>query len=138
MASAGTRASRATVPRRRAGALEKELLRCLLAAGRPLTAAEAQRALGGRLAVTTVATTLTRLGAKGALRRIRAGRGYAYAAVGDAAAVDAAITARTMGRLLDACADRTGVLGRFVAVLDPADGQLLSRLLTTRTGARGQ
>lgn len=119
--------------RRRAGGLERDVVRCLVAAGRPLTAAEAQSELGGGLALTTVATTLTRLRTKGALRRIRAGRGYAYAVVGDPDTVTAAITARTMRRLLDAGGERTGVLARFVAVLDPADGQVLARLLAQKT-----
>ena len=112
------------------------MLRCLVAAGGPLTPAELRIALGDGLALTTVATTLVRLCTKGALRRIRAGRGYAYAVVGDAATVSAAITARTMRRVLDTGGDRTGALAHFVTVLDPADGRLLARLVADRTSRR--
>src|SRR4051794_41404934 len=70
---------------RRRGALEQEVLACLGAAGRPLTVAEVQADLGGKLAYTTVLTALSRLHAKGALTRQPAGRGYAYAVPADPA-----------------------------------------------------
>jgi len=44
--------------------LEREVLACLAAAGRPLTAAEVLAELGGDLAYTTWMTTLARLHAK--------------------------------------------------------------------------
>jgi predicted transcriptional regulator len=114
---------------RRRGALEQEVLASLAAAGRPMTVAEVQAELGRELAYTTVLTALSRLHAKGALSREPAGRGYAYAAQADPAAMGASMTARRMSRLLDSGADRAGVLARFVADLSPADEQLLNDLL---------
>lgn len=111
------------------GALEREILACLAAAGRPLPAAEVRAQLGGQLAYTTIMTTLSRLHAKGALRREVAGRGYAYALLGGPGDAQASITAHRMLKLLDAGSDRAGVLSQFVADLSHDDEQLLSDLL---------
>jgi len=119
----------AAIARRPRGALEREVLACLAAAGRPLTAGDVLTELGGGLAYTTVMTTLTRLHAKGALTRELAGRAYMYARAGAPEAWDASMTAHRMRRLLDAGEDRAGVLARFVADLDTADEQLLAGLL---------
>jgi len=114
---------------RRRGALEQEVLACLAAAGRPLTVAEVLEDLGGDLAYTTVLTALSRLHAKGALRRDPSGRAYAYSLPADPTAVGVTVTARRMTRLLDSGEDRAGVLARFVANLSPEDERLLSQLL---------
>ena len=124
-----------TAGRRRRGALEQEVLGCLAAAGRPLTVAEVQAELGEDLAYTTVMTALSRLHAKGVLSRQPAGRGYAYSVPADPATMGVSVTARRMSRLLDAGADRAGVLARFVADLSPEDEQLLTELLAD--GRRG-
>lgn len=114
---------------RRRGALEHEVLACLAAAGRPLTVAEVLADLGDDRAYTTVLTALSRLHAKGALRRDPSGRAFAYSLPADPAAVDASMTARRMSRLLDSGEDRAGVLARFVADLGPEDERLLTELL---------
>ncbi|HEU5416386.1 MAG TPA: BlaI/MecI/CopY family transcriptional regulator [Streptosporangiaceae bacterium] len=113
------------------GALEREVLACLAAAGRPLAPAEVLTGLGdGRLAYTTVMTTLSRLHAKGAVTRAPAGRGYLYALRGDTGAeAQASMTARRMLKLLEGRPDRASVLSRFVADLSPDDEQLLTGLL---------
>jgi predicted transcriptional regulator len=111
------------------GGLEREVLACLAAAGRPLAPAEVQAGLGGGLAYTTVMTTLSRLHAKGAVTRAAAGRGYAYALQGSPGTAQASMTARRMLRLLEADADRARVLSRFVADLSPEDERLLAGLL---------
>jgi predicted transcriptional regulator len=115
---------------RHRGALEQEVLTCVAAAGRPLTVAEVLTDLGRGLAYTTVLTAMTRLHAKGALRREPSGRAFAYSPAEDPAAVGASVTARRMARLLDAGHDRAGVLARFVADLSPEDERLLAELLT--------
>jgi predicted transcriptional regulator len=115
---------------RRRGALEQEVLTCVAAAGRPLTVAEVLTDLGPGLAYTTVLTAMTRLHAKGALRREPSGRAFAYSLAEDPAALGASVTARRMARLLDAGHDRAGVLARFVADLSPEDERLLAELLT--------
>jgi predicted transcriptional regulator len=114
---------------RRRGALEQEVLSCLAAADRPLTVAEVLADLGGDLAYTTVLTALSRLHAKGALRRAPSGRAFAYSVPADPEAIGASVTARRMSRLLEAGADRAGVLARFVADLSPEDERLLTELL---------
>lgn len=115
---------------RRRGALEQEVLGCLAAAGRPLTVAEVLTEVGEGLAYTTVMTALSRLHAKGALRREAAGRAFAYSLPADPAAIGASVTARRMSRLLDSEQDRADVLARFVADLSPEDERLLTELLT--------
>ena len=115
------------------GALEREVLACLAAAGRPLTAAEVLADLGGGLAYTTVMTTLTRLHGKGALTREPTGRAYAYSLASSLDAIPASLTAGRMRRLLDSGEDRAGVLARFVADLSPDDERLLTELLDGRS-----
>ena len=120
------------------GALEQEVLSCLAAAGRPLTVAQVLAELGSDLAYTTVLTALSRLHAKGALRREPSGRAFAYSLPEDPNAVGASLTARRMSRLLDAGADRAGVLTRFVADLSPEDERLLTELLTDARSEGGE
>ena len=116
------------------GALEREVLACLAAAGRPLSPGEVRAELGDDLAYTTVMTTLSRLHAKGAITRQAAGRGYQYELPGGPDAAQASMTAHRMLRLLDAGADRAGVLSRFVADLRPEDEELLTSLLAETGG----
>ncbi|MEU9113842.1 BlaI/MecI/CopY family transcriptional regulator [Streptomyces sp. NPDC048483] len=118
-------------PRRPPGELEASVLAALWAAAGPLSPAEVQTALGGRLARTTVTTILTRLHDKGAVSRSRAGRGYAYAPIQDAAG----LTARRMRSELDKQADRGTALARFVAQLTSEDERLLRSLLDGAAGA---
>lgn len=111
------------------GALERQVVACLGAAGRPLTAGDVLSELDGDLAYTTVMTTLTRLHAKGALNRELKGRAYEYSLSGDQADIDMLVTAHRMRRLLDGGEDRAGVLARFVADLSPGDENLLADIL---------
>ncbi len=119
----------AATPGRPRGALEREVLACLAAAGRPLTANDVLSNLDGDLAYTTVMTTLTRLHAKGVLNRELNGRAYAYSVNGDRADVTKLGTAHRMRRLLEAGEDHAGVLARFVTDLSPEDEQLLADLI---------
>ena len=111
--------------RRPRGALEAAVLDALWRAGRAMTAAEVQDALGGDLAYTTVLTILSRLHGKGALSRRREGRGHRYAPVSD----EAGLAAQRMRRVLDQEPDRDTVLARFVDDLSADDEQLLRQLL---------
>ena len=120
------------------GALEREVLACLAAAARPMTAGDVLAELGGGLAYTTVMTTLARLQAKGVLTRELSGRAYVYAVAGDPAHLEASLAAHRMRRVLDAGGDRAGVLARFVADLSPEDEQLLSGLLAADPDARSR
>ncbi|MGG7571370.1 BlaI/MecI/CopY family transcriptional regulator [Streptomyces sirii] len=111
--------------RRPSGELEASVLAALWAAEGPLSPAEVQSALGGRLARTTVTTILTRLHDKGAVSRSRAGRGFAYSPIQDSAG----LTARRMRSELDKQDDRGTALARFVSQLTDEDEQLLRSLL---------
>jgi predicted transcriptional regulator len=111
------------------GALEREILACLAAAGQPLTAAQVQAELSDDLAYTTVMTTLSRLHAKHALTRSAVGRAYAYALDGNPESAQTNMTAHQMVRLLDEESDRAAVLARFVAELKPEDERLLAGVL---------
>ncbi|PBC85175.1 Predicted transcriptional regulator [Streptomyces sp. 2224.1] len=119
------------VQRRPAGELEASVLAALWAAGGPLSPAEVQSALGGRLARTTVTTILTRLHDKGAVSRARAGRGFVYSPIQDSAG----LTARRMRSELDKQDDRGTALARFVSQLTSEDEQLLRSLLEDAEGA---
>ncbi|MFJ9416358.1 BlaI/MecI/CopY family transcriptional regulator [Streptomyces sp. NPDC101227] len=119
-------------PRRPAGELEASVLTALWAAAGPLSPAEVQSALGGRLARTTVTTILTRLHDKGAVSRSRAGRGYAYSPIQDSAG----LTARRMRSELDKQGDRGTALARFVSQLTSEDERLLRSLLDEADGGR--
>ncbi|MFJ2115843.1 BlaI/MecI/CopY family transcriptional regulator [Streptomyces sp. NPDC087850] len=111
--------------RRGQGKLEAQVLAALGQAPGPVTAAWVQGRLGGDLAYTTVMTILTRLHAKRAVTRERAGRSFEWRAASD----EAGLAALRMRRVLDAEADREAVLARFVTTLSPDDERLLRDLL---------
>jgi predicted transcriptional regulator len=120
-----------SLPRRGPGELEAAVLQVLWAAGRALSAGEVQAALAGRagtapeLAYSTVVTILSRLHAKKALGRRRAGHAFRYEPVAD----EAGLAARRLAAMLDREPDRAAVLSRFVADLSGGDEALLRRLL---------
>ncbi len=111
--------------RRPSGRLEAEVLRTLMAAAAPMTAAEVRSALDNRLAYTTVLTVLSRIADKGLAIKERRGRADIYTPVRD----PAEITAMRMRRLLESDDDRAAVLTRFVSSLSGDDERLLLELL---------
>lgn len=111
--------------RRGHGDLAQAILELIGRADTAMTPAQARDALDGQLAYTTVMTVMARLHDRGLLTRTRAGRAFAYTAIGDPANV----TARRMHRLLDIEQDRVGVLARFVDGLTADDEQVLRGLL---------
>ncbi len=115
--------------RRAPGPLETAVMAVVAGAPVPVAVAEVQKQLSGDPAYTTVMTTLSRLAEKGALTQIREGRAYRYTLAAPPDAVDDAVTARRMRRLLSDGSDRAGVLARFVAELDPEEERLLAELL---------
>ncbi|AZM63808.1 MULTISPECIES: BlaI/MecI/CopY family transcriptional regulator [unclassified Streptomyces] len=118
--------------RRGQGELESLVLAALRDADGPATAGWVRQRLGGDLAHTTVITILTRLLAKGAVTRERAGRSFAWTPASDRAG----LAAHRMRRVLDAESDREAVLASFVTGLSPDDERLLRDLLT-RQGDEG-
>jgi len=118
-------------PRRRGqGELEAQVLSALRAADGPATAGWVQERLGGGLAYTTVVTILTRLMAKGAVTRERAGRSFAWTPAAD----EAGLAARRMRKVLDSESDREAVLASFVTGLDADDERMLRDLLDRAKG----
>ncbi|MGY1577942.1 BlaI/MecI/CopY family transcriptional regulator [Streptomyces sp. MN13] len=117
--------------RRGQGELEALVLSALREADGPATAGWVQERLGGDLAYTTVITILTRLLAKGAVTRERAGRSFAWTPASD----QAGLAAHKMRKVLDAESDREAVLASFVTSLGPDDERLLRELLS---GARDE
>lgn len=111
--------------RRGQGELEAQVLSALRTAPEPVPAGWVRERLGGTLAYTTVMTILTRLQAKGAVTRERAGRSFAWTAAAD----EAGLAAHRMRRVLDSESDRGAVLASFVSGLPPGDEELLRRLL---------
>jgi predicted transcriptional regulator len=102
------------------------VLSALGSAPGPVTAAWVQKRLSGDLAYTTVITILTRLYAKKAVARTRAGRSFEWTPVADGAG----LVALRMRKLLDNQKDRDAVLSSFVSSLSSRDEQLLRSLLT--------
>jgi predicted transcriptional regulator len=111
--------------RRPAGALQGEVLAALWAADRPLTPSEVQDQVGGDLAYTTVMTALARLHEKGAVRREKVGRAFAYTPILD----EPGIAAARMRDLLESGDDHGAVLARFVGALSAEDEEMLVELL---------
>ncbi|MFD3329030.1 BlaI/MecI/CopY family transcriptional regulator [Streptomyces sp. NPDC058701] len=128
----GHGAGDALPPRRGQGELEAQVLAVLGGAPGPVTAAWVRERLPGTLAYTTVMTILTRLHAKGAVARERAGRSFDWIPVADGAG----LAALRMRKVLDGEADRQAVLASFVTSLPPGDEQLLRGLLA-RTDEEG-
>ncbi|MGI8867506.1 MAG: BlaI/MecI/CopY family transcriptional regulator [Mycobacteriales bacterium] len=116
------------MPRRReSGRLEAEVLSILWGASQPLAPAEVRDAVAGDLAYTTVMTILGRLYDKGAVRRERRGRAYAYTAVLD----EPGLAAAKMWASVDGHRDREAVLARFVDGLSDDDERLLRSVLAS-------
>jgi len=86
--------------RRSTGPLEAAVIAVVAAAAEPIAVAQVRKALPGEPAYTTVMTTLSRLAGKGALSQSRDGRAFKYSLAAPAEAVDDAVAARRMRRLL--------------------------------------
>jgi predicted transcriptional regulator len=127
----GTDPSGGEMPRRGPGELAAAVMQVLWEADRALNPGEVQAALAARdgqaapLSYSTVVTILSRLHAKKALERRRAGRAFRYSPASD----QAGLAARQLAAMLDREADRDAVLSRFVAELSDRDEQLLRSLL---------
>jgi len=108
------------------GELERAVVDVLWDGGEPMTARAVVDALPGReLAVTTVLTVLSRLEAKGLVRRSRDGRAHSY----EATAGREEHLATLMRQVLDGAADRDAALTRFVGGISEQDQEALRRAL---------
>ncbi|GAA1028774.1 MULTISPECIES: BlaI/MecI/CopY family transcriptional regulator [Amycolatopsis] len=116
--------------RRAPGELEAEVLAVLWESDEPMSAAGVQERIGGGLAYTTVVTILSRLFEKGVATREKQGRSFTYRAADD----EPGLAARRMSKVLDAEADRSSVLAKFVSNLSASDERVLRDLLRQNGG----
>lgn len=117
-----TRAHRAPL-----GELEAVLMEQLWAAGGEVSVREAHQRHGGKLAYTTVMTTLDRLYKKGLLRRRKDGRAFFYSAALTREEF-AAQVARQALEFMGSYAGRGAVLSTLVDAVSEADARLLDEL----------
>ena len=111
------------------GELERAVVDVLWDSAEPMTARAVTESLTGReLAVTTVLTVLSRLEAKGIVRRARDGRAHTYEAI----AGREEHTADLMRQVLDTAGDRDDALARFVGSVSMDDIEALRRALDGR------
>ena len=111
--------------RRPDGALENDVLRVLWASDRPLLPGEINESLDAGLAYTSVATVLTRLQAKGLVKRTAVGRAYAY----ETAVDESELAVRRISELLESSSDRTLVLTRFIGGLPAREAKAIRAML---------
>jgi predicted transcriptional regulator len=111
------------------GELEQRVMEVLWAAAAPLPVRDVQRRLGrgrGRLAYTTVMTTLDRLYKKRLLAREKVGLAYVYRPALDRAAYQRRVVEAALAPLLEQ--GPGAVLAAFVDVAAGADEQHLQQL----------
>jgi len=120
------------IARRRSGELEGDVLAALWSSPEPMVPAEVQAAVGGDLAYTTVMTILVRLHDKGAIKREKVGRAYAYRPVVE----ETTVVADQVRRLLERGNDRNAVLQGLIDGLDRDDAQALRDLLAAAARKR--
>lgn len=111
--------------RRPDGALEHDVLRVLWAADGPLSPGEITERLDADYAYTSIATVLTRLLAKGLVRRSPSGRAFTYCAAMD----ESELAVRRIAEVLDASSDRSQVLSRLIGGLSARETSAIRTLL---------
>jgi predicted transcriptional regulator len=109
------------------GPLEERILDLLWRSRGERSVREVQGALRGRLAYTTVMTTLDRLFKKGLLVRKRDGQAYLYAARVSREAFAAGLLRRTLDRILGR-GSAAPLLASFVDAVSEHDRELLPEL----------
>src|SRR5262245_24846030 len=109
------------------GPLEERILDLVWRGGRERSVREVQDELQGRLAYTTVMTTMDRLFKKGFLERRRDGQAYLYAARVSREVFAAGILRRALQRVFERSA-ATPLLASFVDAVSEHDRELLPEL----------
>jgi predicted transcriptional regulator len=118
----------------RLGELERAVMDVLWAADGPVTARQVTGGLTGReLALTTVLTVLSRLEAKGFLRRTRDGRAHHY----EPTASREEHVAGLMHEVLGAASDRTAALARFAGHVSREEAEALQSALAEALRRKG-
>ena len=110
------------------GTLERQVLE-IVSAGEDITVRDAHAQLGGRVAYTTVMTTLDRLFRKGLLARTKRSRAFAYSALATPDELDGIVASDVVSGLLDG--DRSAplpFLSNLVEAVGERDRALLDEL----------
>jgi len=84
--------------------------------------------MDGRLAYTTLMTTLDRLHKKGLLRRRKVGRAFIYSPVLTEQQYQESLTQHIFGMVLNDPRHSNAVLSRFVEAVSETDGEMLEQL----------
>ena len=109
------------------GALETELMERAWA-HTEISVRNLHQEMQGRLAYTTLMTTLDRLYKKGLLRRRKEGKAYFYSAVSTEEQYQAALTQHLFGMVLHDRKNSNAVLSRFVEAVSETDREMLEQL----------
>jgi predicted transcriptional regulator len=118
----------------RLGELERAVMDVLWASAEPVTARQVAGALATReLALTTVLTVLSRLEAKGYVRRTRDGRAHHYQPTSSREDHVAVL----MHEVLGAASDRTAALTRFAGQVSRAEAEALQSALAEALSRSG-
>ncbi|HEV3040829.1 MAG TPA: BlaI/MecI/CopY family transcriptional regulator [Candidatus Angelobacter sp.] len=109
------------------GSLESELMQRIWTRGE-ISVRDLHSEVAGRLAYTTIMTTLDRLYKKGLLDRRKVGRAYYYAPRFTQEEYQGRLTAHFMGMVLHEGKPSNAVLSCFVDVVTEADRAMLDKL----------
>ncbi|HEV2990253.1 MAG TPA: BlaI/MecI/CopY family transcriptional regulator [Candidatus Angelobacter sp.] len=109
------------------GSLESELMQRIWTRGE-ISVRDLHSEVAGRLAYTTIMTTLDRLYKKGLLERRKVGRAFYYAAKFTQEEYQGRLTAHFMGMVLHEGKPSNAILSCFVDVVTEADRQMLDKL----------
>lgn len=109
------------------GNLETEVMERTWARGE-ISVRDLHQELAGRLAYTTVMTTLDRLYKKGMLTRRKQGKAYLYSPAFTKVEYQARLTQHVLGIALEDRRYSSAVLSRFVDAVSAADSEMLDQL----------
>jgi predicted transcriptional regulator len=109
------------------GRLETELMERAWARGQ-ISVRDLHQEVGGRLAYTTVMTTMDRLYKKGLLHRRKHGKAYIYSPALSEHEYQESLTQHFFGMMLSDCDNSNAVLSRFVDAVTEADSKMLNEL----------
>ena len=111
------------------GRLEREILNRLWADEQPLSVRALEESFGGKLAYTTLMTTLDRLHRKGLVDRQRAGRAFLYRARYTREQIDNGVATDLIDAMLGTGPDAARpVMSTFVDAVEQRDAALLDEL----------
>jgi predicted transcriptional regulator len=109
------------------GRLETELMERAWARGQ-ISVRDLHQEMAGRLAYTTLMTTMDRLYKKGLLQRRKDGKAYIYSPAMSEREYQESLTQHFFGMMLSDSRNSNAVLSRFVDAVSEADSKMLNEL----------